>query len=285
MPIRHLVFKALQEDKSRQDITSQSLLGPEDIAEGYIVYKGSRKGVICGLDFAAEAFRLIDRRVSIKVFVQEGGSVSKGRRILYVKGRARGILAAERTALNFLGHLTGIATLTHSFVKTVGRRRPVISDTRKTHPLLRWAEKYAVAVGGGSPHRFDLSEMAMIKDNHLIALRRLYGHIWTERLAAKVRMIQSKGREVEIEAQSLAELEVILKAKPDWVMLDNMPVKQLGRAIKLARKFLPGVKIEVSGGVRLGDLKNLRKLDIDRISSGAIIHSAPFADLSLELTR
>ncbi|MBI2070152.1 MAG: carboxylating nicotinate-nucleotide diphosphorylase [Elusimicrobia bacterium] len=281
--IRKFVQAALKEDFARQDATSRALFAPRDRVKGVVLFKGSR-GIACGLAFAEEAFKSMDPRARVRFHVREGAEIKKGGCLLSVEGRAAALLSAERTALNFLCLLTGIATKTHEFVRARGgRKRPMISDTRKTHPLLRGAEKYAVKIGGGFPHRGDLAQMAMIKDNHLIALKKRRGFLWGEALVHAVDRLKRRGMAVEIEAQSLADVQAALAVRPDWIMLDNMPQPELKKAVKLIRKQAPQVKIEVSGGVGLKDVRRLSRLDIDRISSGAIVHSAPFANMSLEL--
>ncbi|MBI4063584.1 MAG: carboxylating nicotinate-nucleotide diphosphorylase [Elusimicrobia bacterium] len=280
--IKRLVAAALDEDKAGRDVTSQILFGPRETTKGQIVHKG-QEAVLCGLDFALGAFRAMDGGIKIKVLAREGERIKSMRTILHLEGRARAVLAAERTALNFLCHLSGIATKTREFTVALGARKsPVISDTRKTHPMLRAAEKYAVAVGGGSPHRRDLAEMAMVKDNHLAALRRLHWS-WHDRLSEAARQLRERKISVEIEVQNFSELDAALWVNPDWIMLDNMAYAGLRRAVRHIRQKAPAVKIEVSGGVGLKDVKYLARLPIDRISAGAIVHSAPFANFSLEL--
>ncbi len=313
--IKSLVRLALAEDRAKMDVTSRALFERGDRACGYVIFKGER-AVVCGMDFAREAFCGFDPCVRARYLCREGRTIRRGAKILSVKGPARAILAAERTALNFICHLSGIATETARFVQAAASRKArfVVSDTRKTHPGLRLAEKYAVKTGGGEPHRRDLASFAMIKDNHLRVFQRLHGPGWGRALAVKIRGLRRRGLEVEVEVQSLKELSEVLAiapgaqpgprssaqgaaapgaligprssaqgaARPDWIMLDNFNGPVLRRAVDRIRSAAPEIKIEVSGGVRLDGLLALASLPIDRVSSGAIVHSAPFADFSLE---
>jgi len=278
-----LIRAALREDRAWEDAAGRALFSKEP-AKGKIVFKGQR-AVLCGEWAVKEAFRCLNSRVRVRFLAKEGALAARGAVVAQVKGRARAVLAGERTALNFLGLMSGIATRTREFVDAARRSRSsfCISDTRKTHPLLRGLEKYAVKVGGGSPHRMDLASLAMAKDNHLAVLRRVRGREWPRFLRASIRRWRRRGLESEVEVQSLAQLEAVAGCGPDWIMLDNMPLGALRAATVFLRQFDPRIKIEVSGGVTLEDIPYLARLPIDRVSAGAIVHSAPFADFSLEL--
>jgi len=271
---------ALREDKAWQDITTASFLPKDSVIQAEVVFKGER-AILCGGKILKQVFQARDRNLKVRVLVAEGSEIRKGTRVARASGKAAGILSAERVALNFLCHLTGIATRVHQFV-SLSKKRIMISDTRKTHPLLRDFEKYAVKVGGGAPHRGDLASMAMVKDNHLIAMRRYYGARWSSELAKRTRQIQRRGLEVEIEAQSIKELKEILPAKPDWIMLDNMG-GHLKEAIAVIGEYAPKTKIEVSGGVTLEDIPKLSLFPIHRVSMGSLTYGASFADFSLEV--
>lgn len=278
--IKKIVREALLEDKAHKDAAGSALFKNEK-ASGHIVFKGEW-GILCGLDCAEAAFKIMDPSVRIKR-MKEGSEIKKGAKVLEVAGRAKALLAAERTALNFLGMLTGIATKTRRLVNEAKRLNSTfaVSDTRKTHPLLRSLEKYAVKTGGGEPHRIDLASMAMFKDNHLRIAKRVFGVEWVRRLASANARLRRRKVETEIEAQDTEDLVAALQAGADWVMLDNMEGMGLAKAARVVREA--GARLEISGGLREDNIARFASVPADRASSGAIIHSAHFADFSLEL--
>ncbi|MBI4369944.1 MAG: carboxylating nicotinate-nucleotide diphosphorylase [Elusimicrobia bacterium] len=281
--VKGIVGAALKEDAARNDVTSRGLFNGSEEARGAVIFKG-QDGIFCGGNFARAAFREMDRRVRLAGLLPEGRRIKNNDSVLKVQGPASSILAAERAALNFLGHLSGIARLTRRYVDVVAPgSKAVISDTRKTHPLLRLPEKYAVAVGGGSPHRMDLKSMVMVKDNHFAVLMRLYGLKWPRVLGRQVQRWRSKGLDVEMEVDELKDLGNVIECEPDWIMLDNFGLKTLKPAVQRIRNSRHPIKIEISGGVRWDHISTITRLDIDRVSCGAVTHSAAFADFSLEL--
>ncbi|MFA4905774.1 MAG: carboxylating nicotinate-nucleotide diphosphorylase [Candidatus Margulisiibacteriota bacterium] len=266
-----LITNALKEDIGRGDITSQAIIPRGQKAKAQIIAKEA--GVIAGLSVAREVFRAVDRSLRFSPKVKDGNKVKKGTIIAEVSGSARSILAGERVALNFLQHLSGIATLTNKFViraKGKGIRVKVL-DTRKTIPGMRKLEKYAVRVGGGVNHRMGLYDAILIKDNHI----KLAGGI---RKAVKgIKRI----KDIEVEVKSLSEVKQAIVAEADRILLDNMNIKTLRQAVKLCRKA--GIKTEASGGVNLQNVRAVAKTGVDFISIGALTHSAPALDISLKI--
>lgn len=270
--IKPIVERALEEDLGSGDITTDRVVPVDVEATGVIVAKA--QGVICGLPVAELVFHSVDKRLAINRKVNEGDLVIAGQEILEVSGWARAILCAERVALNFLGHLSGIAALTKQFVE---RSNAVILDTRKTIPGLRVLEKYAVTVGGGENHRMGLYDMILIKDNHLKIQKEL-GPGYIHRAVSSVK--KGPNDKVEIEVENLEEAEEAVNAGADILLLDNMSVDDIGEAV---RRFHGKVLLEVSGGITLENVEEIAKTGVDYISIGAITHSAPALDLSLEI--
>ncbi len=271
MNTKTLIKLALKEDKAQHDITTLVFVPRSRRISGDFIAKES--GIVCGLDIAAEAFKALDKKITFKKFVKDGIQIKKFQKLASISGNARAILSGERTALNILQRMSGIATLTHKYVVAAcGKTR--IYDTRKTTPLLREFEKYAVRCGGGFNHRFDLAEMALVKDNHLAAVED-----WGS--AVKQLRVKYPRRHLEIEAQSLKQVSEIVKLKPDIIMLDNMNLADMKKAITYIRKNSV-CEIEISGGMNIDSVKKYATLRPDRISVGKITHSAPSIDISLE---
>ncbi len=225
--------------------------------------------MICGLDIAKAVFRQLDNKIEFAKKTKDGQFVKNGRVIAEVKGKARALLTAERTALNFLQHLSGIATFTKKFVDAVDKNSKIY-DTRKTTPLLRELEKYAVRCGGGYNHRLNLSDMVLIKDNHLKI---------TEFLDAE--KIRKTGKKIEVETANFKQVKEFLKLKLDIIMLDNMDFELMKKCIQYIHGHSK-CEIEVSGNVNLKTVKKIASLKPDRISVGKITHSAPALDISLK---
>jgi nicotinate-nucleotide pyrophosphorylase (carboxylating) len=267
---REIVRRALAEDLGWGDVTTEATVPAELHARGAILAKCPC--VLAGLDVAAEAFRQLDPRVSFVAKCADGAPCGAGQTVAEIRGFAGALLTAERTALNFLQRLSGIATLTRRFVDAAGGRLTVL-DTRKTTPTLRVLEKYAVRAGGGVNHRAALDDGILIKENHI----RIGGGV-----GETVRTMRAAGHEmpVEIETQSLAEVDEALAAGADIILLDNLPLDDMRQAIAHARGR---AKTEISGGVTLDRIPALAELGADYVSIGALTHSAPAADLSLEL--
>jgi nicotinate-nucleotide pyrophosphorylase (carboxylating) len=271
MDIETIIKNALKEDIASGDVTSGVFIPA--VATTKAVFVAKDDGVICGLAVAEKVFKTLDKNVIFKPLVKDGKKVKKFTKIAVVEGKTRVILTGERTALNFLQHLSGIATLTRRYVDAA-RGMTKIYDTRKTTPLLRELEKYAVRCGGGTNHRMNLSDMALIKDNHLRAV-----NDWES--VVKNMRLKNPGLEIEIEAQDMAQVKRITAIKPDVLMLDNMDVASMRKAIKYIRAN-SDCEIEISGNVNLDTVEKFARLRADRISVGKITHSAPAFDISLE---
>lgn len=275
--LKRIVRAALAEDAAFRDVTSRALFaGRDPKITAAVVAKEA--GVLCGLDAAETAFRLLDPRCALRRRAKDGDSVRPGQRVLEVSGRASRILAAERTALNFLQHLSGVATLTAAYVAEARGTSAKILDTRKTVPGLRALQKYAVRCGGGLNHRMDLAAMAMVKDNHLRVAER--DQAWL--LGLKRRL--PRGVKLEIEAENLKQVDLALDCGADIILLDNMSLAQIRQAVKRIRQRSRFHRplIEISGGVTLRTARAFAKTGVDRISVGRLTHSAPALDLSLE---
>lgn len=274
--VTRLVQQALAEDVGAGDLTSDSVLPADMVATAQIVAREPL--VVAGLPFAMEVFRQLDRRVEFAALVTDGHIMAAGELVARLQGPARAILTGERTALNFLQRLSGVATLTREFVEAVAGSRARILDTRKTTPLLRAAEKYAVCVGGGQNHRMGLFDAVMIKDNH----RRLLARLGANPLTAAIQRIRREhpGVPVLVEADTLADVEMALAAGADHILLDNMTVPELAEAVRLVGGR---ARTEASGGVRLHNVTEIAATGVDYISVGALTHSARAVDLSLEV--
>jgi nicotinate-nucleotide pyrophosphorylase (carboxylating) len=267
---RDLVRRALAEDVGSGDITTSATVDGARQARGVLLAKS--RCVIAGLDVAAEAFRQLDPDAVIRIHHTDGTLCERGTEIAEVHGRVAALLTAERTALNFLQRMTGIATLTHAFVEAAAGRTTIL-DTRKTTPLMRTLEKYAVRAGGGVNHRFGLADGILIKDNHV----RLAGGVC--HAVARMRA-SAPSLPIEVEAQSLNEVADALQAGADIVLLDNLSTLEIVEAVRQCRGR---AKTEISGGVTLARIGELAETGADYISIGALTHSAPAADLSFEM--
>lgn len=234
-------------------------------------------GVIAGLLVARQVFSTLDKRIKFKAKVKDGARVKKGAVLAEISGKAWAILAGERVALNFLQHLSGIATLTNKFVTRVKGKgiRVKVLDTRKTLPGLRALEKYAVRVGGGLNHRMGLYDAILIKDNHI----KLAGGI--EKAINGCQGLGARDWGIEVEAKTLNQVKKAINAKADRILLDNMNIRTLRKAVGLCRKA--GIKTEASGGINLGNVRAIAKTGVDFISVGALTHSAPALDISLKV--
>ncbi len=275
-----LIDEALREDIGSGDITTEAIVPPGLMAEGSLVAK--EEGVISGLFLAEEVFKRVDVSLEFSALVREGGKVKGGKKIAQVKGQARAILKGERTALNFLGRLCGISTLTAKFVEAIAGTQARILDTRKTTPGWRRLEKYAVRKGGGLNHRFGLYDMVLVKDNHIDLL----GGI-SQAIRGSLDNPLWKGKEVEVEIRNLRELKEVLSLGVERVMLDNFSLSQIREAMEIVLK-LKGrdrPRVEVSGGVNLKNVREIVQTGVDYISVGALTHSARTLDISLILRK
>ena len=267
-----VVAAALQEDDTRHDITTAATVLSDRRARCRLVAR--QTGVIAGLPLACEAFEQLDKAVTIRVEREDGTRVSPDTPAMFLSGHARGLLSAERVALNFVQHLSGIATTTARYVEAVSGTGAHILDTRKTTPGLRRLEKYAVRCGGGLNHRMDLSAAVLIKDNHLAAVD---GDI---AIAVKrARAVGPDGIKIEVECDTLEQVRVAIGAGVDVIMLDNMALMDLREAVKLVDHR---AVTEASGGVTLDTVRLIAETGVDWISVGALTHSAPALDLALD---
>jgi nicotinate-nucleotide pyrophosphorylase (carboxylating) len=281
-----LIRAALREDRARQDLTSRAVLPANLRIRARVI--ANAPGVLAGVQPAALVFTALDPSLRCRLHRRSGAALKRGSAILTVEGRARSIFAAERTALNLLGHLCGIATLTRAYVDRVRGTRARILDTRKTLPGLRALEKEAVRAGGGASHRSDLAEAILIKTNHLRAascvVRRASAINARELLRTARR--KTKGKFLEVEVANLKEFAAALETRPNAILLDNWRLSDIRRAVRLratrhASRTTP--LLEVSGGVTLANVRAIARAGVDRISIGRLTHSAPALDVSLKV--
>lgn len=275
LDIKEILLHCLKEDIGSGDVTTKSLIPEGKSIKGKIIAK--EPCVICGLNVASLAFRLQNKNIKFKPAVREGDFVSKGRAIVEISGKAQDILTAERVALNFLSFLSGIATKTRRFVDTVEPYNVKILDTRKTLPGLRLLQKYAVRIGGAFNHRLSLDEMILIKDNHLKVIG---DRLWVTGFKEIEKKISSKLK-TEIEVKTLGQFKKAIKIKPDIIMLDNMSIKDMKKAVKIRKGLSP--KLEASGGITFENIREVAKCGVDMISVGDLTHSVKAIDLSLEV--
>ncbi len=273
--VQDAVRAALLEDLGRAgDITTLATIseGAQSVAH----FNGREEGVVAGLAFAQEAFRAVDATVRFETFVKDGDRITPQQRIATVSGASRSLLSAERIGLNYMGRLSGIASLTAKYVEQVRHTKAQIVDTRKTTPGLRAFEKYAVKCGGGMNHRFGLDDAVMIKDNHIVAA----GGVLNALRAAK----KAVGHlvRIEIEVDRLEQLELVLSEGADVVLLDNMTLDDLRAAVRIISGRM---KCEASGGVNLSTVKAIAETGVDIISVGALTHSAKVLDIGLDFSK
>lgn len=268
-----LIHRALEEDIGPGDITT-SLLIPED-NESRARYISKGNFVLAGLPFVKEVLRTLDPSISFKTFFDEGDKVKKGDVIAKISGKTRAILEGERVSLNILQKLSGIATLTSMYVEKIKGLKAKIVDTRKTTPCQRFMEKYAVRMGGGGNHRFGLFDGILIKDNHIEAVGSIKKAI---ELAKKSHHLTR----IEVEVENLHDLKEAIAAGADIVMLDNMSISDIKKAVKIADGR---VILEVSGGIKLENVRDIAEAGVDLISVGALTHSAVAADISLKTMK
>jgi len=276
--IRRAVHAALAEDIGSGDATTLATVPANATANA--VMRAREPLVVAGLDFTEAAFCELSAKIKIKVTSRDGQRVKAGATMMKISGPARAILSAERVALNFVQRLSGVATLTAQFVEAIHGTPAQILDTRKTTPGWRRFEKYAVACGGGKNHRVGLFDMILIKDNHLAALRNEKPNA----IAAAVQRARKKfsNLKVEVEADTLKQVEQALNARADFILLDNMTLAQLQQALKIVKGR---AKTEASGGVNLKTVRSIAGTGVDFISVGALTHSARAVDIGLDFTN
>ena len=267
--IKSTVKLALNEDLYPSGDITSSLINSNKVLTVKLI--SNQKAIVGGLLFAKEAFSLIDNKIKFIVKKKDGTGVKKGSLVALIKGKAKNILIAERVALNFLSHISGIATKTNEFVRLAGKKTKICC-TRKTIPNLRVIQKYAVKLGGGTNHRFNLSDEYLIKDNHIAS---------SDLKSILLKAIKNKkGKKITVEVDTIKQLKSILGLKFNTVLLDNMNIKNLRDSIKIAKKYY---ETEASGNVSLKTVKAIASTGVDRISVGSITHSAPAIDFKLEI--
>jgi nicotinate-nucleotide pyrophosphorylase (carboxylating) len=272
IPLRTAVREALFEDRALEDVTTLATIPAGAMSSAVLAAR--KPGVVCGGPLAIEAFTQVSPHVRIEVVRPDGSVVQAGDAVLRITGPSRAMLQAERVALNYMMHLSGVATLTHTYVRAIAGTKARILDTRKTTPGLRLLEKYAVRCGGGRNHRMDLASMAMLKDNHLAAAG---GDIVAA--VAQVRSILPAGTWIEVEADRREQVQQAIASGADVIMLDNMPLDLMRDCVALvAGRAI----VEASGGVTLDRVRAIAETGVDWISVGALAHSAPALDLGLD---
>ena len=273
-----LIVQALKEDEIANDITTDLLIRRDQISRGYIVFK--ENAVVCGLKIAKQILQKLDKNIQFRFLYKDGDYVRMNSKVAMITGNTRSILKGERTVLNFLMHLSGIASLTRQFVKKVGNSKVKILDTRKTLPGLRRLEKYAVRCGGGTNHRMNLEDMVLIKDNHIAAIG---AHLPLAQIIQRVRRRINKPIEVEVE--NYTQFLEASRAHPNIILLDNMKIAAIRKMVRFHKRHIlhKNIQLEASGGVTLKTVLKLAKTGVDRISIGALTHSAKAIDISLEI--
>jgi nicotinate-nucleotide pyrophosphorylase (carboxylating) len=267
--IKSTVKLALNEDLYPSGDITSSLINNDKVVTFKLI--SNQNAIVGGLLFAKEAFSLIDSKIKLIIKKKDGSRVKKGSLVALIKGKAKNILIAERVALNYLSHISGIATRTNEFVK-LARKKTKICCTRKTIPNLRVIQKYAVKLGGGTNHRFNLSDEYLIKDNHIAS---------SDLKSLVLKAIKNKkGKKITVEVDTVKQLKSILGLKFNTVLLDNMSVKNLRDSVKIAKNHY---ETEASGNVTLKTVKNIASTGVNRISVGSITHSAPAVDFKLDI--
>ena len=261
---------ALNEDLYPSGDITSNLLNKHEIAKVKMIC--NQKGIVGGLEFAKQTFKLIDKKINFKIKKKEGLKINKKTVVATIEGDLKNILTGERVALNFVSHISGIATKTNEFLKRVGKKTKICC-TRKTIPNLRVIQKYAVKLGGGKNHRFNLSDEFLIKDNHIASSKNF------EKIIKKA-IKNKKGRKITVEVDTLKQFRKIKGLKFDTVLFDNMSIKNLKAGVKLARNKY---ETEASGGVSLKNIKKIADTGIDRVSIGEITHSVKALDFKLEI--
>jgi len=272
--VRNIVKLALAEDVGQGDITTDHLVPLNARSQARLISKAD--GVICGVNLACSVFKTLNSRVIFRALINDGQPVHRGETIAEISGPTRALLSGERVAVNLLSFLSGIATQTRLFVNKIKPYKVDIMDTRKTTPLLRQMERYAVRSAGGVNHRFNLNDMAMIKDNHRVVCQ---GQDMNEVIKNLKKKVKTK---VEVEVDSLNQLKEILNSGADIILLDNMTPQQVAQAVQICRKAKARVLLEASGGITLKNVKQYAATGVERISVGALTHSRQVLNISME---
>ncbi|QBG49279.1 carboxylating nicotinate-nucleotide diphosphorylase [Verrucomicrobia bacterium S94] len=278
--VNQLIDLALAEDLGPigTDVTSDSTVPPEEQAVAHMVAREAC--CLAGIHVAVEVFRRVNPELQCDVLVEDGRAVEAMTTVLVIKGSAQSILTAERTALNFIQRMSGVATITAEYVRAAGNPDVMLLDTRKTTPGHRAFEKYAVLCGGGTNHRIGLYDAVLIKDNHLASWEKKYGTGVGECVAAARKKYPDL--KIEVEVDTVEQLKEALTTRPDWVLLDNMPPPVLRECVALCKGIC---KTEASGGINLDTIYDIAQTGVDAISVGALTHSAPSIDLALDFVE
>ena len=266
--IKSIVLQSLREDLGPIGDITTNIVGQKKIIAKIIA---GQNCIVGGLNLAKEAFKILDKKIIFKIKTKDGRKVNKGKVIAILKGNSSGILKGERVALNFLGLISGVATITNKFVKKVKGKSCKICCTRKTLPNLRLLQKYGVRLGGGTNHRFNLSDEILIKDNHIAVKKNIYDLV-------KRAIKNKKRKKITVEVDNLIQLKKIMGLKFNRVLFDNMNLKNLRKAVKIAKIFY---ETEASGGVTLKNVGQIAKTGVNRVSIGQITHSAPAIDFKI----
>jgi nicotinate-nucleotide pyrophosphorylase (carboxylating) len=274
--IEEIIDRALAEDLGKGDVTTEALISGDKQGRGFIVAK--KEGILAGTGAAKQVFHRVDPELKVEILLEDGVRVKPGSKVAGVSGSIASILKAERTALNFLQRLSGIASETNQYVEAVKGLPVCIMDTRKTTPGLRLLEKHAVRAGGGENHRMSLGDGILIKDNHLAVLRSQGLNI--KEIVARARQNSPQSLPVEVEVETVAEASEAVEAGADTVMLDNMSLEDMRKAVK---SIHGRALVEASGGITLDNVRAVAETGVDFISIGALTHSARALDISLEL--
>lgn len=284
--VRKRIRTALKEDKVGDDITSNFFCSSQDKVVGVI--KSSHKSIVCGFPIIKELYNMLDANLNFSPIVDEGTRIDN-EIIAEVKGPSKELLSTERIVLNFLSHLSGIATLTSKFVDSVKKYRVKIMDTRKTIPGLRHLEKYAVFIGGGSNHRINLEEMILLKDNHIKIVSKKGKKIKFDTVVNNLNK-KYPHKKIEIEVENLTQLKEVILSYPDIIMLDNMDPPKIKKAVELKQKLaqktnerIKNIELEASGGIDLKTVEEFARCGVDRISIGALTNSAPAVDFTMSI--
>jgi nicotinate-nucleotide pyrophosphorylase (carboxylating) len=265
------ILSALREDLTSEDVTTNAVMPNQCLGEVDLICK--EDGVVCGLDVFARVFDLIDREVEVTIFVKDGDAVKAGEQMAKVRGDIRALLTGERTALNYLQRMSGIATYTHSIVKLLEGSGIRLLDTRKTTPNNRIFEKYAVRIGGGQNHRYNLTDGVLLKDNHIGAA----GSV--KKAVQMAKEYAPFVRKIEVEAENMDMVKEAVEAGADIIMLDNMTPEVMEEAVAWIDHR---AEIEISGNITKENIEKIKELGVDYVSSGALTHSAPILDISLK---
>ena len=266
--IKSVVYQALREDLNPSgDITTKNIINKNTTAK---IIAG-QNCIVGGLGFAKEAFKISNKKIIFKTKIKDGRKVNRGKVIALLKGKASSILKSERVALNFLGLISGVATITNQFVKRVKGKSCKICCTRKTLPNLRLLQKYGVRLGGGTNHRFNLSDEILIKDNHIAVRKNIYDLV-------KRAIKNKKGKKITVEIDNLNQLKKIKGLKFNRILFDNMSLKNLRKAVKISKRLY---ETEASGGITLKNVRRIAATGVNRVSIGQITHSAPVVDFKI----